>query len=124
MFIELMKEKERKIGEAEKEYKKKLDSLFESMSPEEIVVNIIIEVLDEYNKAFDDDDKEIFSIYPCSTTTADHLAHLYIYSKDRVYWRISVCYGYGYFDVVGLSKEQYFNIKRKLNGYRFADCKW
>lgn len=114
-FLEIEKRKDEAIRVAERDYDDALKEAFTGKSHVDICVQIISELVDE--------DPSIGQVFDCPSTL-DHPDYLYgnWTSGEEKLWAIEVDRYNGYFDVIGLERNEYDDIKAKLG--RKIKCEW
>lgn len=114
-FMEIKNRREEAISAAERDYEDTLKKIFAEKSHADICVEII--------NGFISEDPYIGQVFDCPSQW-DHPEYIYgnWTSGEDIRWSISVDKGNGYFDIVGLERDEYDDIKAKLGDK--IKCEW
>jgi len=113
---ELWDQKSLKIGKAENEYLYSARKELESFD----IVEKVVRILDCFTDVIEDDGFRFQNMQQVFRSVCRHFddREILYYDNDV---RVMGCFGYGYFEVFGLTDDQYTELKRRVN---FLTCEW
>lgn len=113
---ELWDQKSIKIGEAENEYLYSARKELESFD----IVEKVVRILNCFTDFIEDDGFRFQNMGQVFRTRGGYLDdNKILYYDDNI--RVFGCFEYGYFQVLGLTDDQYTELKRRVN---FLTCEW